>query len=394
MAKKTFREYSSSIYDDAFKKIAFLVNSGETDPDIYAKNMESVATAMTLDGNNPKINRLFVLLKSLSRFRIGVISKFLNDISFDERFEIFLNDIAIKIKANEKLSNYEVAILDTYITYNNKINFSEEIFGYFVKTCLKKECRISFESLKKLFVIYGESYLQEFLPTASVIFRSRKDFPEQSLSDSEAYWLGLGTNQLVMDEKILKNLYNNGDSSVMIAFFHELNHGVCEERMYDVNYASLNVINEIKETCLLSLPGYKEENYDRISFELLANYYAVVYYIAFRDSIGMPLSDDKIEEFYKEYEMLKEKTQSQIRTLNGVSTTVDELFGEYIKDKPVLLDFYPALRYLYEETIDGVFMKSPEKLRKEYNSLSVKEKKLLGDFYTYYLKDSNIKHLN
>lgn len=297
------------------------------------------------------INKLFNLLSTITNTEISNVNNLLSKYDYENYYDAFIEQTLKRIQVYDTtptLSDLEINAFETYILKKEKEEkkeFFEPIYHFFIRNALLKQQNISYEGFKHLIKQFTEQLMSCYYPNPHCIIK--KEINSNTENDNPI----LGTsflNKTELKENALYELYHNGNANIFVTIFHELTH------TYQFKYIFLNSkselsnfqIKELKDYILASeKKNYGKENYDYLSHEHEANYKGIQFTIQYLNSLGLIWDKSNLLE---EMEKLIRKMDEEKRWIDGKEYDLNELFDNFIQTRPYLLNKYPPLKQLYK----------------------------------------------
>ena len=278
---------------------------------------------------------------------------FINQYLYKIKYEDILNQECIKL--SKKIDNDEnLDIEETkkfeFITLNM---FDRKELKSYNKYVLRKvitgKINFSYE--------YFELYMLDF------IFTAMKESGVKGIASIENleghYGVVINSFFLKIDRAIIKELYKNKDLEAMITLYHEIRHLVQEEAYKDDKHPNIYFFQMLKERILSKFyyEDYYKKNYSKVLQELDAEEVGLKSMKKIVEYIGLDMPQKIIENFNDDIQSIRERAKDQVREFKGEVKTVDEIFDEFISDKPQLLEIYPYLQYQYKKDNEATVIK-------------------------------------
>ena len=168
-----------------------------------------------------------------------------------------------------------------------------------------------------------------------------------------------------LSEEKFNNFYKEGNVNIFFTLAHEIRH------VYQEYCRNNNIITSYIELLALKeaiLRGYNsdiycdEKNYVKNLYEIDANIYSYSAAVSYLESLGCSVFLDV--DSMIDREMLK--VSDHYREIDGEIVDFNDLFAEYIKDKPSLLNCFPQLKYEFKEEDGNVIYRSEDELKDEF----------------------------
>ncbi len=286
------------------------------------------------------INKLFNLLYSLKDDKISCINYILEKYNYINTYNRFIKHILSRLPIlNNQLTDLEINSLETLIFRNEDNESLNDVYNFFIYNALLEMQNVSYECFVKVIKQFTENLMKSYYPNPKCIIKSSFDFEVAGSSF-------LDTIKIL--EKDIKELYYNGNPSIIFTIFHELIHSKQWKEIFETrNYISNPyAIKELKDFLLVSASdNYKNENYCYLSYEHEANYIGLQMYKEYLEKLGFKINE---ENYNEELNKLRIKIDDNKRYINGEERTLDEIFNYFIMYRAYILDKYPQIRYLYK----------------------------------------------
>ena len=195
------------------------------------------------------INHLFNNLLKLDKYNIDIVKKLID--KFNYKGKIF------------KTLNMSEAIEKEYLNClvdlnDSKLNVS--LFDVFTISAVSGKKCVDYDTFKKLFTNHVEDVLGENIGKSHCIV-------EENLMayGREVNGLAYG-NDIAINDKNLKDLYDGKSIQFIETLFHEMRHTV-QHKIYRDGLTNDYVLNMIKDEILSKNEKYYMDNYDRVLLE-------------------------------------------------------------------------------------------------------------------------------
>lgn len=307
---------------------------------------------------NVNINFLGNLLYSIGDVELDFVDDFLKKFNYEEVINKQFYSIMERLWNKEEISFEEANLCEAIIRRygNNKLRDDGKINLLINVSCRQailksfdknRKLTISYEAFKELIRIFMEEQIKYYYENPICKILEGKDDDEKSKVNGTA-----NRNVINIYDYEIKSLYYEGSDALFNVIYHELRHTY----QYSVVFKSLNPtlfeLLEIKDNILgRYIPGYYNENYDKISSENDARYCALSSSLTVINSLGFTCNMDIMN---KKLESIKEGFMKNERTINGILIDMDKEFEEVLKNRPKLLEDYPGLKKYY--TIQSGFV--------------------------------------
>lgn len=318
--------------------------------------------------DNIKINKLFNLLYTLNDSQ-ECVNDFLRKFNYQENFQEFTKELMVKLNdQNASFSEIELNTIETVIYQKNKNFNMNYIHHYFIQRALHGKQNVSFECFKEIIKQFAESILKTYYNSPECIL---KEFEKQEKHGKNFIISGKNKARKVWINVLeIEEMYKNQYYSLLITLLHESIHGVQFKNIFSGKQeADPLVILEIKDRILSeSIKGYYEENYERLSFEIEADYHA---YVLVSKYLNINLMTDELQNKFNN--ILNGK-----RKFNGNELDIDDIFNKYIYDHPEILKGNPQLQLLYKIEQNKVVPLNEVELYYQYQKL-ISDKNISDD---------------
>lgn len=165
---------------------------------------------------------------------------------------------------------------------------------------------------------------------------------------------GRVVNDILMqiDRKEIKNLYYKADLDTIVTIYHEVRHLLQVQDFKNYRVPNIQTFTMLKEDIVSSYSDYYHQeyykfNYNKISFELDAQYFGISSAEKLINTLGISISEEAKKKISAELEKILTDKNDETRIIEGIEYTVEGFFDEFIVDKPELLESYPYLKYQY-----------------------------------------------
>lgn len=328
------------------------------------------------------INHLFNNLLKLDKYNIDIVKKLIDKFNYKGKI--------LDTLKKDKVTDIEKEYLNCLVDLNDsKLNVS--LFDVFTISAVSGKKCVDYDTFKKLFTNHVEDVLGENIGKSHCIV-------EENLMayGREVNGLAYG-NDIAINDKNLKDLYDGKSIQFIETLFHEMRHTV-QHKIYRDGLTNDYVLNMIKDEILSKNEKYYMDNYDRVLLELDAEYNGMESTINYFKHYKIDL---EVFRYYEEkMKEIKEKMSDKTRIVDGTLRNLDDIFNEYIKDKVDLLNEYKQLNYIYKVDNGMVVEKSFDEMISDYNNLikSSNNDENIRLLYKELLSkkidcDTNIKHI-
>lgn len=220
---------------------------------------------------------------------------------------------------------------------------------------LKGNKSLNYDDFKHLTVEYFSEYITKLYKNYNCKFIISNDFP--------VYGRCIGVEKIIINEDIIKKIYNGAIGSLLI-IFHEISH--LEQHIQIVEgKISKNIINYIKDILLKHYQceqnecfgisdnlSYYELNYSCESSEIDADLNSILLFVKFclKNEIEIgEKAQQKLEVTFIELEQKKKQARyvGDNIIFNSYYLSLEEAFDFAIKDHPEWLEAFPQLNIEY-----------------------------------------------
>lgn len=306
-----------------------------------------------------KLDELTIALYAI-KDTILEINEILEKNNIEEKLYKRLDDINQRLANNEVLNQEDDFFLRTCLINNIKPKDGLNDVSIFRNIFLSdKEKQVSYETFKEIIKLFIKDSIKAINgnrisncnPVCFIY-----DFKETSNENST----GLAYKHFFVkiNEKIVKDIYNESSIFSFIIIFHELMH-IQQEIEIKSNYFNEDILFFIKDDILRKLSAkegfdYYSENYQVITSEKDAEIKGIMCTINFLEqTLGLKLKEDVLVDLEKYINSELQSKSNTIRQVKDVNQDINSLFDYYIRSNPQFLETYPQLNieYIIEEGI-------------------------------------------
>lgn len=300
---------------------------------------------------NSFFNELFLLRNS----NIKEVNDLLRRYNYAQILKKSYKGIQTAIASDRQLNDTEKLCLDFFA--NNQMLTDLNIIEYFLKKALLRDNSISFETFCNLFKVYARFLMKQYVPNPHFEFLSENQMAGKKGYSSE--------NKVYLSRENIQNFYYMGIYTVLKDLFHELCH-VKQYRDIKLQRKSDEFTQmQIKEEVLSCyLEGYYEANFEKISYEVEAELFAITELLKLFTKFGIHFEKNK-NPYSAIVSRLVKLSQDGSRVSKGEMLSVDELFDSFIMYHPELLEIYPQLNLDYEVSFDDIVVRKDDFGRKD-----------------------------
>lgn len=274
------------------------------------------------------------------------------------------------------------------IIIEEKIEKNEDIklmFSKFVKDAIKRKIKINYETFKKLTVAFVKEEMCKYCSNPRCIILPIEEMEEVSKTKKTVAQAGI--NVVYLSEEEIMALYYRGSNALINTIYHEIAHIYQFTKLFNAAHVHPFVIKEIKDFILMKeIESYYSENYENISFEIEAEYYAILNSMNFFDNIGF---DCDKEDYNRIMNKVNAKINETKRYVNGKEVDLEILFDEIIMENPKYLEKHPQLNLLYKIEEGLVFPKHRDEMYEDYMNFmeqsNPEDRKIFEKFYEFYI---------
>lgn len=261
-----------------------------------------------------------------------------------ERYQVRKNN---EMMAMKNISFEDVEILQ--FLYSNNLLDNTILFNDFVlKKVLLGEKISDYNTFKSFIDTFVCSLLKTFWDNP------RCNFFDGDKNNKFIYGT-YNMNIININEKIVKEFYEDGDFTALITIFHEFEHAIQRyfiknfgEFIKNINdsYLLLDLIKITKEMVVFEKDqSFYKDNYNVLAYEADAEYFGNWQFLQLLDNLGLKIYGDSHKFILEEMKKQRLIFQCEERILNGKKVTLDEAFLQYIS--PFDLEYYPQLKLEY-----------------------------------------------
>lgn len=335
---------------------------------------------------------------------VSIISS-LNENDIDEELSLYLFDLAKNTKVFDELLNRlnfatkvdeVVHRLASSPSYNEEdvklleIIFSNDFFSNIdgnLRNRIIKDVILKKNTLSKELI---EKVLSHFALAFATSLNMKINFSVADLGDKAHGDFSI--DRLRLNEIDFDSFYNNGSSAIVYFLFHELYHAhkwYCKVNGIIYNYIDLlSLKEEILITHYNRSSLYDENsNYIKNIEEISADAFSYDNTKKYLNSLGLEVDEVDAQVcsgiVYHDLERLGDP----LRQLDGEFVNINDLFADFIKDRPDLFELFPGLRYEFKVEDGYVVYKSKMELVDEliFQNDSAK----LDELYLILIKNAN-----
>lgn len=357
----------------------------------YSKLMQQYKLPVTT------FNSFLNALYSLGQIDIDIVNEFLNKYDYFTKVDLFYEHIKERIKEGGIIYEDEIPVIEAIIKRNDGLyqkDVNNNVIGdYFISHIFYNHLdssnvvpMLSYDAFRSLIIGVVENITKKnygYHEARCLIIPSKEfgkyEDDEVVVGDNEG-------NITRLNEDLVKAMYERGNSELINTIYHELRHAYHYKQIFsgkEISY--MGMLATMDKILKELIPGYYQENYERISYEKDAQICGIIAEINVLASYGLtPLKKD---EMIKKINDLHLNIGSLKRYVNGEEFVIEELFNICIKDKPIYLKRYPQLQYLYKEEEGIIVPKASEELKTDYENLCENGEisVSLKEMYEYYI---------
>ena len=343
-------------------------------------NLESLS-----DCNSDVLNALY----SIRGLNIKVVNDLLNNYNYEEELENQYKEIfnaVLSDRCGKWAYKQLIYFLDNDLFVGNNRNY---LINFLMKKLLSFELELDVETILVLIKNFVEMFMRSSFKNPRCIYDKLE---ENVMGNSFA-------NVVSLDRDIVIEMIEAEDfEGILQLCFHECTHTTQDyfcEVLKKVNY---NVLIQTKEKLIRRFfNNYYNENYANYNTEVEARYHEANLTIMYLKMLELPILN---EQYFKSImETEKEFIFYDVRTINGIKTTVDEAFSLYVTDASVL-ERYPVLNVQYKNNSGKIELKTREEILDDYEKYKRGEFILNGEqieiqvLYDYLLGGKKYKNVS
>lgn len=327
---------------------------------IVALIKEIYAIMENLQIDSVPINGFFNELYLLKESGIYEVDDLLNKYNYVRVIENGYINVLRKVSLRGKLRDEEIVCVEFLI--KNHLIDDDIVFEHFLRSALLKEIEISYDSFETLFVDYAKMRMKEYVPCPKCVITS-----EKNLDFKEGYSY---KDTMYLSYEDLQKLYYSGVFKSLKNLFHELGHVKQYKDIMLDKKSNPFILKQIKEEILSCyMPGYYEDNCEKISFELEAEFFGITEMLKLFINLGINFKNEK-NPYTGVLAELIGGVNNNIRFVSGEEQTIDEVFDFLIIHHPELLATYPQLNTEYEIGYDDLVIRKDDFGRRDNNDFS------------------------
>ena len=301
------------------------------------------------------INSFFNELYILVDCNIPQINSLLEKYGYQDVIKNEYIGILRKVITKEPLNDKETLCCE-FLLAHHLLN-EECVFEYFIRGVLIHAQTVSYDAFEQLFIDYTKMKMRAYVHNPKCELVS-----EKYLNGKESYSI---KDIIYLCREDIASLYYTGNFKVLKNMLHELGHVKQFKQVIIDKNSTLYAIRHIKEEILAAIsPGYYDDNYERISYEVDAEIYSILELLNLFEKFGITFKVGKNP--YKEVlANLVSMSKNNLRVIDGTEDTVDNIFDFAIIHYPEFLEIYPQLQELYEVTWGDIVVRKDDFGRKD-----------------------------
>ena len=182
---------------------------------------------------------------------------------------------------------------------------------------------------------------------------------------------------ITLDKDSIIKMIKIGDFEGLLELvFHECTHTTQNYASMVSKKVSYNILTQSKERILKGfITDYYNNNYDNYNAEVEARYCGAYLTMWYLNTLGVPVIN---MEYFKNIMVNEEvRVNNDKRIVDGVETSLDELFSTYVIDVRYL-EYFPILNVQYKNDNGKMVLKSREELLSDYDRYKNGELSLNG----------------
>lgn len=297
-----------------------------------------------LNNKNDFTEEELMVLYSINSLHIDFVVEKLRLCNFfhtlDSKYIEINNNLENNILSND---NYKYMLL--FIEYGNLDNVERTKFiNYLMKEMILDKISLSNDFKLSLIKNFTEMVMAGKVRNPKCVFEKLNDYVVGKAAFDRVYLDANDLNELLNNKKYIE---------LLEVIFHECTHTYQDYIMMCDKPIAYRVLTQTKERFIrMSIDGYYDENYVNYNSEVEARSVSANLTLQYLKLLNLDLSNC---EYLKN--VINREGQlfyNQNRTLNGVETTVDDLFLSL--NRVDLLKMYPVLNVQFKEQ-DGVIVK-------------------------------------
>lgn len=341
------------------------------------RSYENIVSIISSLNENDIDEELSLYLFGLAK-NTKVFDELLNRLNFATKVDEVVHRLASSPSYNEE----DVKLLEIIFSNDFFSNIDGNLRNRIIKDVILKKNTLSKELIEKVLSHFVLAYVN--------VLNMKVDFSIVDLGDKVHGDFFI--DRLRLNEIDFDSFYNNGSSAIAYSLFHELYHAYkwyCKVNGIINNYIDLL---SLKEEILImhynSSSLYDEDsNYIKNIEEISADAFSYDNTKKYLNSLGLEVDEVDAQVcsgiVYHDLESLGDP----LRQLDGEFVNINDLFADFIKDRPDLFELFPGLRYEFKVEDGYVVYKSKMELLDEliFQNDSAK----LDELYLPLIKNAN-----
>jgi len=300
---------------------------------------------------NAFFNELFLLRNS----GIWEVEELLTKYDYKNVMKNSYIGVQNKINANERLTDEDKLCIEFFI--NSHMLIDENVIEYFLKQALIRDNELSYDTFDVLLTTYAKMRMKKFVskPVCKIL-------SESSMQGKKGYSI---ENKMFLSRENFQKLYYMGVYALIKDMFHELCHIKQYREVKIEQKKDPFTLLKIKEEILAHyLEDYYVENFEKISYEVEAELFAITELLKLFAKFGIHFEKDKNPYIDIINRLVTSSTDDLRKTKDGCQS-VNEIFDCFIMYHPELLETYPQLLEEYEISFDDLVVRKDDFGRKD-----------------------------
>ncbi len=339
------------------------------------RSYDSIVSIISSLNENDIDEELSLYLLDLS-MNTKVFGELLNRLNFTAK----VDEVLQRLSASPSYNEEDVKLIEIIFNRDSFSYIDTELRNKIIKDVLLKKNTLSKELIEKV--------LSHLVLDSANVLNMKINFFVANLGDKTGGDFAL--DKVRLNKTCFDAFYNNGSSFSLYILFHELYHVFklhCNANGIINNYID---IMSIKETILVNFYNhslYTGSNYNKNLEEILANVYSYNNTKKYLSFLGFEVDESYAQLCSGIVNNDLESLSDPLRKIDDKFVNINDLFAEFIYDRPDLFELYPGLRYEFKVEEGHVVYKGKMELVDEL--IFQNDNAKLDELYLTLIKNAN-----
>ena len=339
------------------------------------RSYDSIVSIISSLNENDIDEELSLYLLDLS-MNTKVFGELLNRLNFTAK----VDEVLQRLSASPSYNEEDVKLIEIIFNRDSFSYIDTELRNKIIKDVLLKKNTLSKELIEKV--------LSHLVLGSANVLNMKINFFVANLGDKTGGDFAL--DKVRLNKTCFDAFYNNGSSFSLYILFHELYHAYklyCNANGIINNYID---IMSIKETILVNFYNhslYTGSNYNKNLEEILANVYSYNNTKKYLSFLGFEVDESYAQLCSGIVNNDLESLSDPLRKIDDKFVNINDLFAEFIYDRPDLFELYPGLRYEFKVEEGHVVYKGKMELVDEL--IFQNDNAKLDELYLTLIKNAN-----